>query len=75
MQHRHVTGDKLGATEIADIIGRGTLTDWKALRDALAAHPELEAVINKVCTAHLAMEEEDFPEDFRFWQTYLKMRE
>ena len=71
MQHRHLTGDHLGAAEIADIIGRGTLTDWLHLRDALAVEPELKAVISKVYAAHLAMEEEDFPDDFRYWQTYL----
>ena len=71
MQHRHLTGDQLGAAEIADIIGRGTLTDWLHLRDALAADPTLKAVISKVCEAHVAMEDEDFPDDFRYWQTYV----
>ena len=75
MQHRHLTGDHLGAPEIADIIGRGTLTDWMHLRDAMAVEPELKAVIRLVCEAHLAMEEEDFPEEFRFWLTYLDQHE
>lgn len=72
MEHRHVTGDELGPTEIADIIGRGTLTDWVKFRDIVHEHPSFRDMALTICDHYIAMPEEDFPDNFRFWKSYLE---
>lgn len=67
MQHRHIAPTTLTAAAIDDIIARGAMADWIALRDRVRADPALARRTASLASA--AMEDEG---DIRrrFWADY-----
>lgn len=72
MEHRHVSSDRLGRVQMADIVARGDLAAWVGLRDALRGDGALRHELQQVCIAHIAMDEELFVPEFAFWKSYLE---
>lgn len=67
MQHRHLSHDQFTLAAIDDIIGRGNLASWAALKRALAADPQLRSKVARICAAH---DDDPFAQRYQFWAGY-----
>ena len=68
MQHRHLNHSTYTLAAIDDIIARGTLADWRALRDATRREPAIAAKIDRVCAAYA---KDRFAQRHGFWALYV----
>ena len=72
MEHRHLTNQAgYSSAAIDDIIGRGKLGDWHALRDASDADMALVRKILRVCEAHCS---DPFAQRYHLWRLYAEQR-
>jgi hypothetical protein len=69
MWHRHLVPLDWSLAVIDDVIARGRLDDWKALRDAAAGRAELRDRIRQVCAAHAA---DPRAQRYHFWEFYVR---
>lgn len=69
MWHRHLIPADWTLAAIDDVIARGRLDDWKALRDAAASRAELRTRILRVCAAHLS---DPRAQRYHFWNHYVR---
>lgn len=67
MEHRHLNHQGYTLAAIDDIILRGSLEDWLALRDEALAQPEIFPKIQKVCQQHCA---DPYAQRHHFWLHY-----
>ncbi len=67
MHHRHLNHQRYTLAAIDDVIERGRLQDWLALRDAARREPELLDKIRQVCAARTA---DPFAQRYHFWNHY-----
>jgi hypothetical protein len=68
MRHRHLNHREYTLAAIDDIIARGPMEAWLALRDA-AQEPAIRDKILRVCAAHSA---DPTAQRHRFWQRHAK---
>lgn len=69
MQHRHLNHQDFTLAAIDDIIGRGQLPDWDALRSAVLSQPTLSAKVLRVCDAH---GDDPYAQRYYFWKRYVQ---
>ena len=69
MEHRHLNHSNYTLAAIDDVIARGTLADWQALRDACRREPAITAKIVRVCAAYAS---DRFAQRHGFWALYVK---
>lgn len=67
--HRHLNHSDYTLAAIDDVIGRGRLAAWTALRDALGAQPELREKVLRICAAHL---DDPYAQRYHFWDHYAR---
>jgi len=67
--HRHLNHSDFTLAAIDDIIARGRLDDWKALRDVAAARPDVRERILRVCASRLA---DTSAQRHYFWNHYVR---
>ena len=67
MQHRHLNHQDFTLAAIDDVIGRGRLSDWDALRSALLSQPAIRAKVLQVCDAYLS---DPYAQRYYFWKHY-----
>jgi hypothetical protein len=66
MQHRHLNHQDFTLAAIDDVIGRGRLPDWDALRSVFS-QPAIRAKVLQVCSAHLS---DPYAQRYYFWKHY-----
>jgi hypothetical protein len=71
MWHRHLEDRGWTLAAVDDVIGRGRLDDWKALRDAAANDPAVRDRIVRVCAAYLA---DPYAQRYHFWDRYVRIQ-
>ena len=69
MEHRHLNHSNYTLAAIDDIIARGTLAEWQAMRDASRVEPSITGKIGRVCAAYA---QDRFAQRHRFWALYVK---
>jgi hypothetical protein len=69
MKHRHLVESGWTLAAVDDVIARGRLEDWKALRQAAAAEARVREHILKVCAPRLADPTE---QRYHFWDYYVR---
>jgi hypothetical protein len=69
MWHRHLVPSDWTLAAVDDVIARGRLDDWKALRDAATSRAEVRERILRVCAAHLA---DPYAQRYYFWDHYVR---
>ena len=69
MEHRHLNHSNYTLAAIDDIIARGTLADWQAMRDATRREPAIVGKIGRVCAAYA---QDRYAQRHRFWALYVK---
>jgi hypothetical protein len=69
MEHRHLTPSAWTLAAVDDVIARGRLDDWKALRQAAAAEAAVRERILRVCAPRLADPTE---QRYYFWDYYVR---
>ena len=69
MEHRHLNHRDFTLAAIDDIIGRGRLPAWAALRDELFRHPEVLAKVERICAAHAS---DPYAQRYHFWKHYVQ---
>jgi hypothetical protein len=67
MPHRHLNHDRFTLAAIDDIIARGRMPAWSALRTALRSAPSVRRKVQRVCAAHAS---DPFAQRYRFWAHY-----
>lgn len=68
MQHRHIyTTKNFSSAAIDDIIGRGSLDDWRELDSAVRSDALLIDRILKVCEAHI---HDPYEQRYYFWRNH-----
>jgi hypothetical protein len=67
MRHRHLVHDDFTLAAIDDIIARGRLPAWLALRRAVIANPAICAKVLRICRAHGG---DAGAQRFEFWSRY-----
>ena len=67
MHHRHLNHQRYTLAAIDDVIERGRMQDWLALRDAARRGPELLDKIRQVCAARTSA---PFAQRYHFWNHY-----
>jgi len=70
MKHRHIEPRGYSLAAIDDIIARGKMRDWVALREALRRDPSLGSKIIRVCQAHI---HDPYAQRYHFWNNYVRM--
>lgn len=76
MKHRHLNNESaLTPPAIDDIIYRGSLGDWCALRDTARGDPEVLKQILTVCVHHIANPEfpEISPQRYHAWKNWVDL--
>jgi hypothetical protein len=71
MRHRHLNDSAYTPAAIDDVIARGTMTDWLALRDAARRDADLLARIARICAPYLA---DPANQRHYFWSHYAKAK-
>jgi hypothetical protein len=66
MRHRHLNHQEFTLAAIDDIISRGSMAAWKALREAMG-EPEIREKILRVCAAHAS---DPAAQRHHFWRIY-----
>ena len=69
MQHRHLNHNTFTLAAIDDVITRGALLDWHALRDACKSDPAVKQKIQKICAVHAA---DRYAQRHAFWALYVE---
>ena len=69
MEHRHLNHSNYSLAAIDDVIARGTLADWQAMRDAARHEPAMAGKIARVCAAYA---QDRYAQRHRFWALYAK---
>jgi len=67
MKHRHLKTQQLSLPALDDIIGRGDLSEWIELRDAIHANRSVAQNILKICKPHLTDETQ---QRYHLWKYY-----
>jgi hypothetical protein len=67
MRHRHLNHDRFTRAAIDDIIARGRLPEWRALREALKADPSVRSKVLRVCAARSG---DSSNQRYEFWAYY-----
>ncbi len=70
MRHRHLNHQDYTLAAIDDLIGRGSMKSWEALREAMQ-QPEIREKILRVCAAH---ESDPAAQRHHFWKRYAQAR-
>ena len=68
MRHRHLAHDDFTLAAIDDIISRGRLPEWSALRRALVANAAIRAKVLRICRARGPAA----GQRFEFWRRYAR---
>lgn len=72
MRHRHIEpGEEYSSAAIDDIIERGRLADWHALRDAAAQDSLLVAKILRICKARCV---DPYAQRYHLWRLYAEQQ-
>ena len=71
MQHRHISPSQTSAPAIDDIIERGALADWYALRAAALNDPEVLQRIERISRRRA---QDPYAQRFHFWMRYAASR-
>ena len=70
MLHRHLEDTHpFSSAAIDDIIDRGGLMDWIALRDKADGDPVVANRVRKVCEAHCA---DPYAQRYHLWRFYVR---
>ena len=69
MQHRHLNPSDWTLAAVDDVIARGRIDDWKALRDAAAREAGVRERILRVCVHRLGDPTE---QRYYFWDYYVR---
>ncbi len=69
MQHRHLNHSEWTLAAVDDVIARGRIEDWKALRDAAAGQEGVRTRILRVCAERLVDPTE---QRYFFWDYYVR---
>jgi hypothetical protein len=72
MRHRHLNHQDFTLAAIDDIIGRGQLPAWEALRSALVLQTDIREKVLRVCEAHIA---DPAAQRYHFWIHYARARQ
>ena len=67
MVHRHLTHQTYTLAAIDDVIARGKLADWVAMRQAVLAQRTLLEKVLRVCQAHV---DDPYAQRYHFWKHY-----
>ncbi len=67
MEHRHLAHDAFTLAAIDDIIARGRLAEWAALRLAMARDDAVRAKVRRICEANRG---DASAQRYRFWSHY-----
>jgi len=67
MEHRHLNHHDFTLAAIDDVIGRGRLPAWEALRLAMGRQPTIRAKVLRVCAAHIS---DPYAQRYHFWNQY-----
>ncbi len=65
----HLNHSNYTLAAIDDIIARGTLADWQAMRDAARSEPLVAGKIGRVCAAYA---QDRYAQRHRFWALYVQ---
>jgi hypothetical protein len=71
MLHRHLIHERFTPAAIDDVIARGKMRDWFALRRAALADPAVRDDIVRVCRAQVA---DPYAQRHHFWLHYVEER-
>ena len=71
MKHRHLNHERYTLAALDDVISRGKLADWTALRDEMRQDPGLAQKVNRVCGAKLS---DPYAQRYHFWANYVRLR-
>ena len=69
MIHRHLNHEDYTLAAIDDLISRGKMGDWIALRDAVLLDVSLLEKIERVCLPAL---KDPYQQRYYFWMNYVK---
>ena len=69
MRHRHLNHDTLTLAAIDDVIARGALVDWQALRDACKTDVVVQQKIRQICAAYAT---DRYAQRHAFWALYVQ---
>jgi hypothetical protein len=69
MWHRHLNHTDWTLAAVDDVIARGRMEDWKALRDAQANDADIRARIIQVCQPRLS---DPYAQRYHFWNAYVR---
>ena len=69
MRHRHLNHSAYTLAAIDDVINRGTLPDWHALRDACKADAVIQQKIRQICAAYV---NDRYAQRHAFWAMYVR---
>ena len=69
MQHRHLNHETYTLAAIDDVIARGALVGWRALRDVCKTDPAVQQKIQRVCAAHA---HDRYAQGHAFWALYVE---
>jgi len=69
MIHRHLNHEGFTLAAIDDVIARGRLPDWRALRDAVDADPSVRSKVRRICAAMTA---DPLAQRYHFWSLYVR---
>ena len=69
MQHRHLNHSEWTLAAVDDVIARGRIDDWKALRDAATGQASVRERILRVCAGRLVDPTE---QRYYFWDYYVR---
>jgi hypothetical protein len=69
MWHRHLNHNDWTLAAVDDVIARGRMADWKALRDAQAKDADVRDRIVQVCQSRLS---DPYAQRYHFWDAYVR---
>jgi hypothetical protein len=69
MWHRHLNHSGWTLAAVDDVIARGRMDDWKALRDAQANDDAVRGRILAVCRPRLS---DPYAQRYHFWDAYVR---
>ena len=69
MVHRHLVPSDWTLAAVDDVIARGRMDDWKALRDGAASRVEVRERILRVCSPYLS---DPYAQRYYFWDHYVR---
>lgn len=69
MIHRHLNPTTLSLAAIDDIIQRGKMDDWKALREAVLGDVSVMDKVERIAQQYIA---DPYRQRHHFWNNYVK---